>query len=126
MGLKKVLKSRPLTTSKAAPVRNGMVRLMLSNMYPAIVGATVRRPIRAELLTPMAVAISLGSTILVAKDCLIGIENINTTLNATIKTMAKGNDVDMANSTVRIAATKREATRVRISPNRFTTIGTKM
>ncbi len=63
---------------------------MVSNIKPAMVGATVLKDIRAKLLIPMAVAVSLGSTMPVAKVCLIGMVNIITTRRA-IRTMtAKG------------------------------------
>jgi hypothetical protein len=120
------LKSIPFTINKPAPVRKGVVRLMFSNMYPAKVGASVRRLIRTELLTPMAVAISLGSTIPVAKDCLMGIENIITTLNPITKMTAKLKDVVKDSNMARQAVTRREAMRVCTSPKRFVTMGTKM
>ena len=126
MDLKKTLKSKPLTIKREAPVRKGMVKLMFSNMNPARVGAIVRKPILAKLLTPMAVAVSSGATIPVAKDCLIGMENNMTRINALTKTTAKGNDVVKENNTVRLAAARREATRVCTSPNRCTIMGTRM
>ena len=118
-------KSNPFTTKNEAPVRNGMVKLIFSNMYPAKVGAIVRKPIRAKLLTPMVVAISFGATIPVAKDCLIGIEKCITTINALTRTIAKGNDEVKEKITVRVAVIKREVRRMVISPNRFITKGTR-
>jgi hypothetical protein len=56
-------------TMSPAPERNGRERLRVSNTYPATVGATERRVIREKLLIPIAVAVSLGSTKTVAKDC---------------------------------------------------------
>ena len=93
LGWKNAQYSNPFAVSSTAPIKKGRERLMASNMYPAAVGAMVLRLIRAKLLTPMAVAVSSGFTMPVAKDCRIGIANMITILNVTMRTTANGNHV---------------------------------
>ena len=76
-----------------APERNGRERLRVSNMYPATVGAIERRVIREKLLIPMAVAVSSGSTMPVAKDCRMGIVNMMMVLRAIRRATANGSDL---------------------------------
>ena len=83
-----------------APVKKGRVRLMDSNMYPARVGAMVLTPILAELLMPIAVAVSSGDTIPDAKVCLMGIVKRTIILFKTISETANGYQLERANSTV--------------------------
>ncbi len=120
------MKSTLLAASNEAPVTKGSVRLIVSNMYPATVGAMVRTLIRAKLLIPMAVAVSRGSTILEAKVCLMGMENISTTLIVIIRAMANGNHVVKENITDKPATMRREAAIVETAPNLFTILGTRM
>ena len=89
-------------------------------------GATVLRLMRAKLLTPITVAVSSGSTISVARDCLMGIVNIMAILIATMKTTASGNQVESEKATASAAETILEATIVFMSPNLSTTMGTSM
>lgn len=124
LGWKKTLKRRPFKANNDAPVKKGIVRLTVSNMYPARVGAMVRKLIRAKLLTPMAVAVSWGFTIATAKVCLMGIENSITIRNAINKMMATIGAVTKEKTTARLAVTSREMTSAWTSPRRLTTGGT--
>ena len=83
----------------------------------------VRTPIRAELLIPIAVAVSSGETMPEANVCLIGIVNNTIILLITMKKTAKGYQLDKANKTVTPADNKRVATMVGIAPNRSTILG---
>ena len=96
---------------------------MDSNMYPASVGAIVLTPILAELLMPIAVAVSSGETMPDAKVCLMGIVNRTTILFNIISATAIGYQFDNAKSTVTPAEISLVATMVCIEPYLSTTRG---
>jgi hypothetical protein len=93
-----------------------MERLIASNIKPARVGAMERTPILAKLLIPMAVEISLGSTILIAKDCLIGMVKLRVILNIIRSAIARGYQLVRAKAAVTAAEISRDQTIVPISP----------
>ena len=86
-------------------------------------GARVLTPILAELLMPMAVAVSSGETIPDAKVCLMGIVKRTIILFTTIKRTAIGYQLERANSTVTPADIILVATMVGIAPYLSTTLG---
>ena len=96
---------------------------MDSNIYPANVGAIVRTPILAELLIPIAVAVSSGETIPDAKVCLIGIVNKTIILFKTMKKTAAGYQLESAKKMVTLADTNLVATMVGIVPYFSTILG---
>ena len=110
-------------TRSPAPERNGRERLRVSNMYPATVGAIDRTVIRAKLLIPMAVAVSSGSTMPVAKNCRMGIVDIMIVLMTIRRATANGYQLVIEKAAVRPAMRSREAMMVPISPNRSTMLG---
>ncbi len=91
-----------------------------------MVGATDLRDILAKLLTPMAVAVSSGSTMPVAKDWRMGMVNMSTVLWATMRKTARGNQAVWENAMVMTPAMMRDATREGMSPNLSTTRGMNM
>ena len=112
-----------LVARSPAPERNGRERLRVSNMYPANVGAIDRRVIREKLLIPMAVAVSSGSTMPVAKDCRMGMLNMMIVLRAIRRATANWYKLVTEKAAVSPAVRRREAIIVRTSPNRSTILG---
>lgn len=104
-------------------MRNGANRLTDSNMYPVIVGAADRTPILTKLLTPIAVPVSLGSTIPDAKDWRIGLENMSVSLRTTKRSAARGYKLVRMKTTVRTVDNIRDKIRVPTSPSFATAMG---
>jgi hypothetical protein len=96
---------------------------MDSNIKPANVGAIVRTPILAELLIPIAVAVSSGETIPDAKVCLIGALNNTIIRFKTMKNTAAGYQLESAKNTVAPADNNLVATMVGIVPYLSITLG---